>query len=139
MLHIFEKKFNDMCEVNSHWAIVDYDLVTSNLGWKVRKSVQNVSLVIVDALQLLGGEEGPVLEVVCSRMRYISSQIGRPIRIVALSLPLADARDVSQWLGCNSNASFNFHPSVRPLPLELHIQVIVLLILVYYSCTICCH
>ncbi|XP_045541112.1 putative U5 small nuclear ribonucleoprotein 200 kDa helicase [Papilio machaon] len=90
--------------------------------WKVRKSVQNVSLVIVDALQLLGGEEGPVLEVVCSRMRYISSQIGRPIRIVALSLPLADARDVSQWLGCNSNASFNFHPSVRPLPLELHIQ-----------------
>ncbi|KAL0808656.1 hypothetical protein ABMA28_013091 [Loxostege sticticalis] len=90
--------------------------------WKVRKSVQSVSLFIVDALQLLGGEEGPVLEVVCSRMRYISSQIGRPIRIVALSLPLADARDVSQWLGCGANASFNFHPSVRPLPLSLHIQ-----------------
>ncbi|KAI8426806.1 hypothetical protein MSG28_014489 [Choristoneura fumiferana] len=90
--------------------------------WKVRKSVQSVSLFIVDALQLLGGEEGPVLEVVCSRMRYISSQIGRQIRIVALSLPLADARDVAQWLGCNSNATFNFHPSVRPLPLELHIQ-----------------
>ncbi|XP_075988982.1 U5 small nuclear ribonucleoprotein l(3)72Ab [Anticarsia gemmatalis] len=90
--------------------------------WKVRKSVQSVSLFIVDALQLLGGEEGPVLEVVCSRMRYISSQIGRQIRIVALSLPLADARDVSQWLGCNANACFNFHPSVRPLPLELHIQ-----------------
>ncbi|KAG6465783.1 hypothetical protein O3G_MSEX015385, partial [Manduca sexta] len=77
---------------------------------------------IVDALQLLGGEEGPVLEVVCSRMRYIASQIGRPIRIVALSLPLADARDVAQWLGSNANATFNFHPSVRPLPLELHIQ-----------------
>ncbi|CAB3262336.1 unnamed protein product [Arctia plantaginis] len=90
--------------------------------WKVRKSVQSVALFIVDALQLLGGEEGPVLEVVCSRMRYISSQIGRQIRIVALSLPLADARDVSQWLGCNANACFNFHPSVRPLPLELHIQ-----------------
>ncbi|XP_038221111.1 putative U5 small nuclear ribonucleoprotein 200 kDa helicase [Zerene cesonia] len=90
--------------------------------WKVRKSVQSVSLLIVDALQLLGGEEGPVLEVVCSRMRYIASQIGRSIRIVALSLPLADARDVAQWLGCNANATFNFHPSVRPLPLELHIQ-----------------
>ncbi|KAJ0170074.1 hypothetical protein K1T71_014680 [Dendrolimus kikuchii] len=90
--------------------------------WKVRKSVQSVSLFIVDALQLLGGEEGPILEVVCSRMRYISSQIGRQIRMVALSLPLADARDVSQWLGCNANCSFNFHPSVRPLPLELHIQ-----------------
>lgn len=45
--------------------------------WKVRKSVQSVALFIVDALQLLGGEEGPVLEVVCSRMRYISSQIGK--------------------------------------------------------------
>ncbi|XP_026313942.1 putative U5 small nuclear ribonucleoprotein 200 kDa helicase [Hyposmocoma kahamanoa] len=90
--------------------------------WKVRKSVQSVSLFIVDALQLLGGEEGPVLEVVCSRMRYISSQIGRQIRIVALSLPLADARDVAAWLGCATTATFNFHPSVRPLPLELHIQ-----------------
>ncbi|XP_049883156.1 putative U5 small nuclear ribonucleoprotein 200 kDa helicase [Pectinophora gossypiella] len=90
--------------------------------WKVRKSVQSVSLFIVDALQLLGGEEGPVLEVVCSRMRYIASQIGRQIRIVALSLPLADARDVAQWLGCSANCTFNFHPSVRPLPLELHIQ-----------------
>ncbi|GBP32714.1 Putative U5 small nuclear ribonucleoprotein 200 kDa helicase [Eumeta japonica] len=90
--------------------------------WKVRKSVQNVSLFIVDALQLLGGEEGPVLEVVCSRMRYISSQIERQIRIVALGLPLADAKDVAHWLGCGANATFNFHPSVRPLPLELHIQ-----------------
>ncbi|KAI5640821.1 sec63 brl domain-containing protein [Phthorimaea operculella] len=90
--------------------------------WKVRKSVQAVSLVIADALQLLGGEEGPVLEVVLSRMRYIASQTGRSIRIVALSLPLADARDVAGWLGCNATCTFNFHPSVRPLPLELHIQ-----------------
>ncbi|KAG8221998.1 hypothetical protein J437_LFUL003378 [Ladona fulva] len=71
---------------------------------------------------LIGGEEGPVLEVVCSRMRYISSQLERQIRIVALSASLADARDVAQWLGCSANATFNFHPSVRPLPLELHVQ-----------------
>lgn len=42
---------------------------------------------------------------------------------MALSLPLADARDVAAWLGCATTATFNFHPSVRPLPLELHIQV----------------
>ncbi|XP_034244320.1 putative U5 small nuclear ribonucleoprotein 200 kDa helicase isoform X2 [Thrips palmi] len=90
--------------------------------WKQRKNVQNVHLFVVDELQLIGGEDGPVLEVVCSRMRYISSQIERQIRIVALSASLADARDVAQWLGCNSNCTFNFHPSVRPLPLELHIQ-----------------
>lgn len=90
--------------------------------WKQRKNVQNLQLFIVDELQLIGGEEGPVLEVVCSRMRYISSQIEKQIRIVALSSSLGDARDIAQWLGCNTNATFNFHPSVRPIPLELHIQ-----------------
>lgn len=35
--------------------------------WKQRKNVQNIHLFIVDELQLLGGENGPVLEVVCSR------------------------------------------------------------------------
>ncbi|XP_049856999.1 putative U5 small nuclear ribonucleoprotein 200 kDa helicase [Schistocerca gregaria] len=90
--------------------------------WKQRKNVQNIQLFIVDELQLIGGEDGPTLEVVCSRMRYISSQIEKQIRIVALSASLADARDVAQWLGCNANATFNFHPSVRPVPLELHVQ-----------------
>ncbi|XP_039281589.1 putative U5 small nuclear ribonucleoprotein 200 kDa helicase [Nilaparvata lugens] len=90
--------------------------------WKQRKNVQNVQLFIVDELQLIGGEDGPVLEVVCSRMRYISSQLERQVRIVALSSSLGDARDAAQWLGCSPNATFNFHPSVRPIPLELHVQ-----------------
>lgn len=37
--------------------------------WKQRKNVQNIQLFIVDELQLIGGEEGPVLEVACSRTR----------------------------------------------------------------------
>ncbi|XKL59609.1 hypothetical protein PGB90_000625 [Kerria lacca] len=90
--------------------------------WKQRKNVQHVQLFIADELQLVGGEDGPVLEVVCSRMRYVSSQIEKPIRIIGLSASLGDARDVAQWLGCNANATFNFHPSVRPVPLELHIM-----------------
>ena len=40
-----------------------------------RKLVQQVSLFIVDELHLIGGEGGPILEVIVSRMRYISSQI----------------------------------------------------------------
>ena len=56
-------------------------------------------------------------------MRYISSQLERNIRIVALSSSLSNARDVAQWLGCGTTAFFNFHPNVRPVPLELHIQV----------------
>ncbi|KAJ3643308.1 hypothetical protein Zmor_026030 [Zophobas morio] len=90
--------------------------------WKQRKNVQNVNLFIVDELHLIGGEDGPVIEIVCSRMRYISSQIEKPIRIIALSASLMDYKDVSQWLGCSANCTFNFHPSVRPVPLELHVQ-----------------
>ena len=32
--------------------------------------MQNINLFIVDELHLIGGEMGPVLEVICSRMRY---------------------------------------------------------------------
>lgn len=39
-----------------------------------------------------------------------------------MSGSLGDYKDVAQWLGCNANATFNFHPSVRPVPLELHVQ-----------------
>lgn len=90
--------------------------------WKQRKNVQNVNLVIADELQMIGGENGPVYEIVCSRMRFISSQLDKPIRIIGLSSSLSNAKDVAQWLGCSSHATFNFHPNVRPVPLELHIQ-----------------
>jgi pre-mRNA-splicing helicase BRR2 len=90
--------------------------------WKQRKNVQNVSLFIVDECHLIGGADGPVIEVVCSRMRYIASQIEKPIRIVALSSPLANSKDVAQWIGAGTHSTFNFHPNVRPVPLELHIQ-----------------
>lgn len=90
--------------------------------WKQRKNVQNIQLFIVDELQLIGGEEGPILEVACSRARYISSQLDNPARMIALSASLADARDAAQWLAAPAAATFNFHPSVRPIPLELHVQ-----------------
>ncbi|KAK6185571.1 hypothetical protein SNE40_007775 [Patella caerulea] len=90
--------------------------------WKQRKNVQNTNLFIVDELHLLDGQAGPVLEVICSRMRYISSQLERNIRIVAISSALSNAKDIAQWLGCGTTSFFNFHPNVRPVPLELHIQ-----------------
>ncbi|XP_065175302.1 U5 small nuclear ribonucleoprotein 200 kDa helicase-like [Sycon ciliatum] len=95
---------------------------TLSRRWKQRKNVQNVHLFILDETHLIGGELGPVMEVICSRMRYISSQIERSIRIIALSAPVSNARDLAQWIGAPQNATFNFHPNVRPVPLELHIQ-----------------
>jgi len=90
--------------------------------WKQRRNVHSVSLFIVDEIHLIGGESGPELEVVCSRMRYIASQLEKQIRIIALGSSVANARDLAQWLGCSAMHTFNFHPNVRPVPLELHIQ-----------------
>ncbi|CAH8318639.1 unnamed protein product [Eruca vesicaria subsp. sativa] len=91
--------------------------------WKQRKHVQHVSLFIVDELHLIGeGHRGTVLEVIVSRMRYISSQGDNKIRIVALSTSLANAKDLGEWIGASSHGLFNFPPGVRPVPLEIHIQ-----------------
>ncbi|CAH9061484.1 unnamed protein product [Cuscuta epithymum] len=90
--------------------------------WKQRKHVQQVSLFIIDELHLIGGQGGPVLEVIVSRMRYIASQLDKKIRIVALSTSLANAKDLGEWIGATSHGLFNFPPGVRPVPLEIHIQ-----------------
>ncbi|KAK1564574.1 hypothetical protein Q3G72_006114 [Acer saccharum] len=90
--------------------------------WKQRKYVQQVSLFIIDELHLIGGQGGPVLEVIVSRMRYIASQVENKIRLVALSTSLANAKDLGEWIGATSHGLFNFPPGVRPVPLEIHIQ-----------------
>lgn len=45
----------------------------------VHAAPQDVALLIADELHLLGGPEGPTLEVVVSRMRYISSQLEKKV------------------------------------------------------------
>ncbi|KAK1555940.1 hypothetical protein Q3G72_033688 [Acer saccharum] len=90
--------------------------------WKQRKYVQQVSLFIIDELHLIGGQGGPVLEVIVSRMRYIASQVENKIRLVALSTSLANAKDLGEWIGATSHGLFNFPPGVRPVPLEIHIH-----------------
>ena len=50
-------------------------------------------------------------------------QTERNIRFVGLSTALANAQDLADWLGITGPGLFNFKPSVRPVPLECHIQV----------------
>lgn len=90
--------------------------------WKQRKHVQQINLFIVDEFHLIGVQVGPVLEVIVSRMRYISSRSESPIRIVALSTSLANAKDMGEWIGASSHGLFNFPPGVRPVPLDITIQ-----------------
>jgi pre-mRNA-splicing helicase BRR2 len=90
--------------------------------WRQRKAVQQVSVFIADEMHLIGGEGGPTLEVVVSRMRYISSQLDKPIRIVGLAASVANARDLGEWIGASGHGLFAFPPGVRPVPLEIHVQ-----------------
>jgi pre-mRNA-splicing helicase BRR2 len=91
--------------------------------WRQRKALHAVSLLIFDELHLLGGEHGPTLEVVISRMRYIGSERpDQPIRILGLGASIANAREVGEWMGVSEKSLFNFSPKVRPTPLEIYFQ-----------------
>ncbi|OAF66385.1 hypothetical protein A3Q56_05891 [Intoshia linei] len=88
--------------------------------WKQRKHVQNIGCFIADNLNILSSmNTGATYEIVCARMRYMSIQLKKPMRIIALMLPTSNARDVAQWLGVPIKALFNFNPSVRHIPLEI--------------------
>mmetsp|Transcript_35097 Transcript_35097/g.59441 ORF Transcript_35097/g.59441 Transcript_35097/m.59441 type:complete len:2046 (+) Transcript_35097:92-6229(+) len=91
-------------------------------SWKSRGYVKQVGLVVIDEIHMLGQDRGPVLEVIVSRMRYISSQTSFNIRIVGLSTALANASDLGDWLGIDGPGLFNFPPKVRPIPLTVHIS-----------------
>lgn len=91
-------------------------------SWQTRNYVKDVALIIIDEIHLLGEDRGPVLEVIVSRTNFISSHTNRPVRIIGLSTALANARDLANWLNIKEMGLFNFKPSVRPVPLEVHIQ-----------------
>jgi pre-mRNA-splicing helicase BRR2 len=68
------------------------------------------------------------MEIVISRMRYISAQREQndpdnKLRIIGLSASLANAREIGcDWMGVPSKGLFNFSPKVRPQPLEIYFQ-----------------
>lgn len=90
--------------------------------WKRRKNIRDVQLVIADELHMLGGNMGYIYEIVVSRMHNIRTQMDLQMRIVGLTVPLANARDLGEWIDAKKHDIYNFSPHVRPVPLELHIQ-----------------
>ncbi|EPQ30981.1 uncharacterized protein PFL1_01170 [Pseudozyma flocculosa PF-1] len=99
-----------------HWDVL-------SRRWRQRKNVQTVALYLFDELQMIGDwRVGPTYEIVASRARFVAAQTQNPTRMVALSAPLANARDVGDWLGAPSGSVFNFAPSARAVPMEVHIQ-----------------
>ncbi|BHF81518.1 activating signal cointegrator 1 complex subunit [Sparganum proliferum] len=105
--------------------------------WRQRAYVRDIALIIIDEIHMVGEERGPVLEVIVSRANFIANQLNQTVRIVGLSTALANAVDMAAWLrvplspesapdqgqsGLCGRGLFNFRPSVRPVPLEVHIQ-----------------
>ncbi|KAF2761199.1 Sec63-domain-containing protein [Pseudovirgaria hyperparasitica] len=90
-------------------------------SWQTRGYVQQVSLVIIDEIHLLGGDRGPILEIIVSRMNYIASQKKGSVRLLGMSTACANATDLGNWLGVKQGL-FNFRHSVRPVPLEIFID-----------------
>ena len=68
-------------------------------SWQTRNFVQDVALIVIDEIHLLGEDRGPVLEVIVSRTNFISSHTEQGVRVVGLSTALANARDLADWLG----------------------------------------
>lgn len=91
-------------------------------SWQTRNYVRKVALIVIDEIHLLGEDRGPVLEVIISRTNFISSHTQKKVRIVGLSTALANAIDLANWLGIQEMGLYNFRPSVRPVPLEVHIS-----------------
>ena len=77
--------------------------------------VAQVRLVIIDEIHLLGEDRGPVLEVIVSRMRYMSARLAGHVLIegvpgVAKTLLV---RTLAHVLGC-SFARIQFTPDLMP-------------------------
>lgn len=108
-------KADILCTTPEKW-----DGISRN--WQVRSYVTSVKLVIFDEIHMLGTDRGPILEVIVSRMRYIGWNLKAPIRLVGLSTAVSNPGDLSSWLGVEKKwAIFNFDPSVRPVPMTVHI------------------
>ena len=114
---IVECPFNYQPKVVLYIRYQIYTIVTMY----VSASLQAVKLLVIDEIHLLGDERGPVLEVIVSRTNFISSHTSFPVRVVGLSTALANAQDLSDWLRVK-HGLFNFHPAVRPVQLETHIE-----------------
>lgn len=122
-----------------------WDLVSR--GWQGEQGgkdfVKDVRLLVIDEIHLLGEERGAVLEAIVSRTRFISRLLeaeGRvnsatgqkkydATRIVGLSTAVANPYDLADWIGIDVDGVhtgakiglYNFRPSVRPIPMEVHI------------------
>lgn len=90
--------------------------------WRRKAYIKRISLVIIDEMHLLGGDRGHVIEMTVTRMKVMSAELNKSIRIIGLSTAFSNSLDVGEWIGSDYQNTFNFRNSARPVPLEIHID-----------------
>ncbi|MES1909637.1 MAG: hypothetical protein MHM6MM_002342 [Cercozoa sp. M6MM] len=102
-------------------AAADFELLSRNWHRRSAERLQRAHLLLLDDLELLGGKDGPPMEVAVSRMRYIAeSAENEHMRLVGLAACVSNAHDLGTWLGADPRTgTFVFAPSTRPIPLRL--------------------
>ena len=134
--------------ISRGWKGISNDFLSSSAS-NGKRFVKEVGLLIIDEIHLLGEERGAVLEAIVSRTRFISRHVqaekqrvhngqstlssedkSEATRIMGLSTALANPCDLADWLGIDTEGYgvdskrglYNFRPSVRPVPMVVHIQ-----------------
>lgn len=132
--------------ISRGWRGNDASSAKSNIS-NGKGFVQKVRLLVIDEIHLLGEDRGAVLEAIVSRTRFISKHVEckekdalttkdakgsqyETTRIIGLSTALANPFDLADWIGIDVKSYgvgakiglYNFRPSVRPIPMEVHIQ-----------------
>lgn len=80
-----------------------------------RDSNFKIGLVLVDEVHLIGEDRGVTLEVILTRIKAISLELKKDIRIVAVSATIPNLSELAEWL----NADYlEFDDSYRPCKLE---------------------
>lgn len=109
-----------------------FDIVSRR--WRQRKNIQNINLIIYDdAHELNRGLFGAVYETIISRMSFITNQLEKETRIVALASCIADGRDFGEWIGADKRNVFNFSPHERIDPIEIRLHAFNNLQNIFYS------
>ncbi|RLV91932.1 Pre-mRNA-splicing helicase BRR2 [Spathaspora sp. JA1] len=79
--------------------------------WKTQKSFKSIDLIILDDLHLVGSLAN--YEILICKLRMLTSQWVTPFRIIALSNPVVNCRDLCDWIGVSKSNIFNFPPQSR--------------------------
>lgn len=82
-----------------------------------KKLVSGLGLVVADAVHEVSKDRA--YEAALSRVRFASQQLGTGARIVAIGMPIANARDISDWLGVPKSQIFNFSPEERSMHVSM--------------------